>query len=103
MMPVCYACGSDKLAPSTKQKTVRSRRCARCINQSPAGKAARARWIRKRRQTAEGKRTTQRINARRIFVGQEYYGTTATEQAATINAHIRRRLSVFKSRQSSGT
>ncbi len=43
--PKCAKCGSEKISPSwAKRRTYY--RCAKCINASPAGKRARAKWLR---------------------------------------------------------
>lgn len=47
--------------------------------------------------TAKGRANTRARNARRVFVGRTYRGRAqTTEQAAGINAHLRRRLDEFK-------
>lgn len=63
---------------------------------SAKGRACAARY----RRTAAAKRASHRHMAKRVLVGNRYYGTAQTPaQAEALKAHVRRRLDAFKEAQ----
>lgn len=96
--PVCIRCGSEKLAPSQRRRrTPGARWCSRCLNSLPSAKAARARYMRRFRQTAKGRVA----HKRRVRYGDTSFGYAQTHaQAEQIKAHIRRRMADFHQRHS---
>jgi hypothetical protein len=94
----CHRCGSSKLSPSSVKK--RSRRCARCVNASPAGKAARRRYMRKYYTTPAGRAAQARHRGRRIEAAGRYWGTAATPALAEqLKAYVRQRVTAFTQEQ----
>lgn len=85
----CRICGERPCNPSRAR--ISDYRCSRCFAQTPS---------RRRYLAAHKKAVDQRSNARLIHIGARLLGRVKTaEQAAQINAHIRRRLSEFKAVQ----
>ncbi len=63
-------------------------RCARCIHRTPNGAARVARYNKSEKRRA----VIRRSNARRVFVGGDYYSTArSADEARRINAHIKER------------
>lgn len=93
MAVTCRTCGKREVSPSN----VRARipHCWKC--RLPKIAAIKTRYM----QSDKGHRFRARHNARRVLVGRRYLGRVPTgEHAAVVNAHIRRRVSELKSRQS---
>jgi hypothetical protein len=96
MTPVCKRCGSPKIPPAGLKR--RRYVCSKCLNATPAGKAARRAYMRRYRKTAAGRV----YRARQIRYGLDghYFGLAQTpEQAAQVKAHIRARVQSFKEQQ----
>ena len=89
----CKHCGRPATPSRVKN---RDRRCKRCINASPAGKARIARY----NASAARKAVQRKFNARRLYVGGAYHSTARTAaEARRINAHIKERRREFVTRQ----
>jgi hypothetical protein len=100
---LCGTCRARRIAPSNLARC--SYRCYRCrqnqekrrrsLSRYNASEKRRAVWARYEA-SEKGRLMTSRRRARRIFVGAEYHSMAKTvEQAAAINAYIRRLLSEF--------
>lgn len=101
MIHRCKVCTLDKWIPPSYARR-RHWICTSCHNASPAARRARAKWVKKRRQTAEGKAYEKALDARRVRYYDKNFGYAATAaDAQAMTAHIRRRMLEFKSRQSS--
>jgi hypothetical protein len=67
---------------------------------SEKGQAMRARY----RASSQGKAVRAGINARRLYIGEQYHSMAATaEQAATIRSHVAGLMAEFRARQRAQT
>jgi len=56
--------------------------------------------VKRYRETAKGKATTRRSNAKQLVIGDRYVGyCTDAERATAINRHIKEKLSAFQRQQ----
>jgi hypothetical protein len=93
---VTCACG--------RPKGPRARQCRRCVcraaqrryEQTEKGRHTKKKYT----QTERWQARNRRLNAGRIYVGQQYYGRAAPAIANRVNARIKERVSAFKQRQS---
>lgn len=87
----CRRC-TCRLAQARYKHTEKGKAALKRYGHGPAYRAALVRY----RRGVTGQRTLARVNARRIFVGEQYHGRAQTvERAAMINSHIQEMRSAF--------
>lgn len=93
MAVLCRLCHERTVPPSHLERS--DHRCSRCRNSTPAAKARSARYL----QSDTYRRTNQRVNACRVWVGHEYHSHAETEaDARAIGAHVKARRRAFFAR-----